>query len=156
MGIAEESKDSTSESESDEESTVKFGSIKRRPPVKSSQKQEAEMRKSNIKTSESASRPINKKVSDSSDSDEDISLPEKRKIPPESKKNENHNKNDVKKQPVARFAGFFSGKKAESSADQKEEKKSMFGFFTKSETKKENKEPLQTRKIEEEIKRKKD
>merc|ERR1711953_23954 len=84
--IAEESKDSTSESESDEESTVKFGSIKRRPPVKSTQKQEAEMRKSNIKTSESASRPINKKVSDSSDSDEDISLPEKRKIPSESKK----------------------------------------------------------------------
>merc|ERR1711874_195742 len=78
--IAEESKDSTSESESDEESTVKFGSIKRRPPVKSTQKQEAEMRKSNIKTSESASRPINKKVSDSSDSDEDISLPEKRKL----------------------------------------------------------------------------
>merc|ERR1711874_495964 len=140
MGAAEESKESTTESDSDEESTVKFGSIKRRPPVKSAQKQlkpesqDPALKKSVPRTAETDSRQ-KKIISDSdSDSDEKITargnssqrrkVQPKRKSSPELKKTESLKKNEEKQQ-ASRFSGFFSGKKVE---NQKEEKRSMFGF----------------------------
>merc|ERR1711997_599308 len=165
---AGESKESTTESDSDEESTVKFGSIKRRPPVKSAQKQmkpesqDPALKKSVPRSAETDSRQKNKTTSDSdSDSEENITarrnssqrrkVQPRRKSSPELKKTESPKKNEEKQQ-ASRFSGFFSGKKVE---NQKEEKKSMFGFFTKSEPQKDMKEPLQAKKVEEQNKGKK-
>merc|ERR1712203_1019336 len=162
MGQKGESKDSTTESDSDEESTVKFGSIKRRPPVKSAQKQmksesqDPDMKKSVPRAPETDSRQKNKTVSDSdSDSEGKITargnssqrrkVQPKRKSSPEFKKTESLKKNEEKQQ-ASRFSSFFSGKKVDT---QKEEKKSMFGFFSKSEPQKDIKEPLQSKKVEE-------
>merc|ERR1711936_341496 len=108
---AEESKESTTESDSDEESTVKFGSIKRRPPVKSAQKQmkpdspDPAPKKSVPRTAETDSRQKNKTISDSdSDSEEKITarrnssqrrkVQPKRKSSPELKKTESQKKNE--------------------------------------------------------------
>merc|ERR1711997_389847 len=163
-----ESKDSTTESDSDEESTVKFGSIKRRPPVKSAQKQmksesqDPDMKKSVPRAPETDSRQKNKTVSDSdSDSEGEITargnssqrrkVQPKRKSSPEFKKTESLKKNEEKQQ-ASRFSSFFSGKKVEY---QKEEKKSMFGFFSKSETQNDMKESLQSKKVEEQNRPKK-
>ena len=156
--IAGESKESTTESDSDEESTVKFGSIKRRPPVKSAQKQmkpesqDRDLKKSVAKTAVSDSdSDSEEKVTARGNSSQRRKVPSKRKSSPEIENTESMRKNE-ESQPASRFSGFFSSKKVD---NQKEEKRSMFGFFSKSEPQKDMKEPLQSKKVEEQNKARK-